>query len=199
MEYFSWVTGTRWRQGGGGVAQRRRWGTNQLFVSVESVSRQLVARRLMRLTLGCMRSVSWTDYARKTDCSHPQPKNENTFLCIYFHTSHINTSLMFDIILSRSAQPRKAAAVYTKPAACRGRRGGISRFALLHLQSFVPLRRRRCKASAGGGAGGCGGSRCESTRSSRLEGNGSVSPLAERRLGHRARSGVNGCDSAEAV
>lgn len=163
---------------GWGVAQRRRWGTNQLFVSVESVSRQLVARRLMRLTLGC----------------------KNIFLCVYFHTSHINTSLMFDIILSRGAQPRKAAAVYTKPAACRGRRGGISRFALLHPQSFVPLRRRRCKASAGGGgAGTAGSSRCESTRSSRLEGNGSVSPLAERRSGHRAPSGVNGCDSAEAV
>lgn len=47
---------------------------------------------------------------------------------------------MFNIILSRSAQPRKAVAVYTKPAACRGWRGRISRFASLHLHHKVLFR-----------------------------------------------------------
>lgn len=60
------------------------------------------------------------------------------YTCIYIY---INTGLTFDNILSHGEQPRKAASVYTKLAACKGWCSGISRFALLHLQSFVPLLR----------------------------------------------------------
>lgn len=72
-------------------------------------------------------------------------QNIKIHLCIYilyiYTCIYINTGLTFDNILSRSEQPRKATSVYTKPAACRGWCSRISRFASLHLQSFVPLLR----------------------------------------------------------
>lgn len=108
------------------------------------------------------------------------------YIFLYIYTCiYINTGLTFDNILSRSQQTRKAASVYTKPAAWKGWCSGISRFASLHLQSFVPLLRLSPfvfyfrKSSMRSNGGGSGSSRCDSTRSSRSERNGLVLPHTE--------------------